>query len=215
MTFTTPTLIEAELRAATAFSESTVPSLSAVTTWIEQTDDYIEGLASTKYGEHNYSETFNYSGEELLFVKHTPLISVSSVEYDNSDLGENPSFSTLAEHTQYKVDKDKGCIVLYPSKFSSLPKDGVDRFRVNYTAGYSSVPANVQMLATKLVANRVLESLINQNIDTRADGGSISVGDIKIVEPANYGVGSFKQLKSDIDNLKNEVVGGFKVYRYG
>lgn len=211
-------LIEAELRTSTSFSELTSPKRSDVENWIDQTCDYLSSISGKKYSISPYIEYFNYSGEEQLYLKETPIYSVTTVEYDSSSLGEAENWVTLVSGTNYKIDQDKGVITLYPSKFSYALKDGVNRFRVSYEAGYSTVPVVIQMLATKMVANRVLESLINQNIDTRADGGSISVGDIRIVEPANYGVGSYKQLKADIKSLTDEVVGGskgFRVYRYG
>jgi hypothetical protein len=91
---------------------------------------------------------------------------------------------------------------------------GKKRFKIIYTAGAESTPKVVQKLCTKLVAERVLSSLIFDNVNTGNDGGSISVGSISIVEPASYGVSSYKQLKSDIDKLKEDITGGFGVYRY-
>ena len=218
MSCTTAELIQVELRAASEFTESTIPSLSTITTWIGQTCDYISSLAGKDYSVSEKGDYFNYKNETELYLKYTPLVTVVSVEYDDSDLTEVANWNTLTELSQFKTDVDKAVIVLYPSEFLQTLKVGLNRFRVTYNAGYATVPPSVQMLATKMVANRALETLINQNIDTRADGGSISVGDIRIVEPANYGVGSYKQLKSDIATLTDSVVGGskgFRVYRYG
>jgi hypothetical protein len=66
-----------------------------------------------------------------------------------------------------------------------------------------------------MVAERVLNSLISQNVNETNDGGSISVGSISIVEPSSYGVNSYKQLKTDIEELKKSIYGTFGVYRYG
>ncbi len=215
MAYTTAQLVQYELRAASEFSATTEPSLSTVTTWIDQTDSYIDNLSRKVYNVSSYTDIFNYSGEGVLFLKNTPVVSITSVEYDSSSLTESPSWITLTEYTHYKVDVAHGSVTLYPSRFSSGIKDGVNRFRVVYSSGYSSIPGNVQMLATKLVTSRVLESLINDNVNSRADGGSISIGTIRIVEPASYGVNSFKTLKSDIKQLETDVLGGFRVYRYG
>jgi len=213
MSYTTASLIQVELRASTAFSNSTNPSLATITTWIEEIGSYIDGLASKVYAVTTYTDVFHYGGENFLFLKNTPLVSVTKVEYNSSAEGVAPVWTTLTEYTNYTADLDKGIVILNFTAFN--PKSGYNRFRVTYSSGYATIPKNVQMLATKLVASRVLTSLINQNVNERNDGGSISVGDISIVEPASYGVASYKELKADIKDLENTLSGGFKVYRYG
>jgi len=213
MSYTTPELIQAELRADTAFGSATTPSLASVNTWIEQTDSYIDGIANKVYAVSSYTDTFHNGGELLLFLKNTPLVSVTSVEYNNSIVGVAPNWVTLTEYTNYSFDADKGVIILVAGSFTVAP--GYNKYRVTYNSGYTVLPKNVEMLATKLVTSRVLSGIISQNVNERNAGGSISVGDISIVEPADYGVGSYKQLKNDIKDLESDITSGFQVYRYG
>ena len=44
--------------------------------------------------------------------------------------------------------------------------------------------------------------------------GSVSVGSISIVEPASYGVNSYKTLRTEIDAMKEDLSKQFGVYRY-
>lgn len=213
MSYTTAELVQSELRADTAFSGSTVPSLSDVTTWISQYDSYIDGLANRVFEVTAYTELVHYDKEAYLFIRHTPLVSVTTVEYNTNSDGEAPEWVTLTENTDYAVDEKKGMIILFAKTYSY--GTGYNKFRLSYTAGYSTIPTNVQMLSTKLVTQRVLNTLVSKNVNERSDGGSISVGDITIVEPANYGVGSYRQLGEDIHKLEEDIVGGFRVLRYG
>jgi hypothetical protein len=66
-----------------------------------------------------------------------------------------------------------------------------------------------------MVASRVLDSLFAGNTNSGETGGSISVGSISIVDPANVGVGTYRELKTGIKELQNDLVRNFSVYRYG
>jgi len=213
MGYTTASLVESSLRATASFSSSTTPTLETVNGWIEEVDSHIDGLANRVFDVKGYSELFHFGGEAYLFVRNTPLVDVTSVEYNISSDGTAPSWVTLTENVDYIVDSVKGMIVLLSTVRSY--SQGYNKFRVIYTAGYTVLPPRVRMLATKLVALRVLDSLIYSNVNSRNDGGSVSVGDIRIVEPSSYGVGSYKQLQSDIASLEDGLVGGFRVLRYG
>ncbi len=211
--YTTTSLIEAEIRATTPFSGSTIPTLTQVTTWIEEESNEINQLAGYNIGETSYSETIDYNGEELIALRHSPLISVNSVLYSTSDLGANYALTTTkVEGTDYSYYPETGELVILLSHWS--PDSGRKRIQVNYTAGYSTTPMLIQKLATKKVAKRVLDTLVNYNLDQGNTGGSVSVGAISIVEPENLGLSTFKQLKTDMADLENKIVSGFGVYRY-
>jgi len=63
-------------------------------------------------------------------------------------------------------------------------------------------------------AQRILNTSIQKNVMTGNDGGSVSVGSISIVEPASYGVNSYRELSNDIKILKEDILKGFGVFRY-
>lgn len=205
--YTTVGLVQAELQTATEFSSSTLPTVSDIEEWIAEESAYINGIANTVFGSTLYSSEFiDYDGSGDLILENSPLISVTSVQYNNYPLGSalGTSWTTKTLDTDYTVYSDRGIVRLLEDRWT--PDPGNKRFCVTYSAGYTTVPYNVRKLATKLVAERVLSTLLQKNINERNDGGSISVGSISIVEPSSYGVASFKQLKADIDALKQEII---------
>lgn len=215
MAYTTASLIEAELRATTAFSGSTNPTLTTVNTWIDEITSYIDGLTGQSWESTQYTEYFDYQGVPELYTRRSPVITVDSLSYNTNSDGEAPSYVARTEDVDFVVYDDLGQIKINTNKFQ--PKTNHKKgIKLTYTAGYASVPARVQMLATKMATQRVLSSLLNDNVESRNAGGSISVGSINIVEPGNYGIGTYQELKSGIEQLKDEIShSGFKVHRYG
>lgn len=217
MGYTTATLIEAELRASTAFSATTLPTLSQVTTWIEEESADIDNELGYSIASTQYDEYYDFdSNHDTLFTAVAPIISVDTLLYATAPITSSDystSWETKTQGTHFYVKKDRGEILPIWSQWQ--PKSGEQRIRLIYTAGYATTPAVYQKLATKMVAARVLDSLIYNNVNDRNDGGSISVGSISIVEPGNYGVTSYERLLTDISDLKKKVTEGFGVHRYG
>jgi len=213
MVYTTAALVQGELRATNTFGTDTNPTLSTVNTWIEQVTDRINDKAHYSFETTAYTDYFDYNSSDL-FLRHSPVLSITSLKYNSAADGETKVWVTKTEDTDFITYDKEGRIKFIPSKFT--PNVGSKNIEVIYSAGYSSVPSRVEELATKMVAQRVIESLLSNNVNERNAGGSISVGSINIVEPGDYGVGTFKQLNSDIVSLMNEVThNDFMVYRYG
>jgi hypothetical protein len=212
--YTTAALIEAELRATTALSATSSPTLMTVTTWINQESGYVDSISGTKYASTQYTEYFDYNNEDRIQLRNSPLISIDKFEYNSASLGSTPTWSEMTEDTAFISYPKYSEVLLVPGVFS--PKDGYRNIRIQYTAGYAStdIPEPIKLLTTKLVANRILSSLINSNVNEGNDGGSISVGSISIVEPASYGVNSYKQLKTDIKDLEEKLITGTVILRY-
>jgi hypothetical protein len=213
--YTEPSLVQAELRASTAFSSSTTPSLTQVQQWIVEASDVINQLSGTVWGVTTYTQYFDYEGQEVLYVRHSPLKSVVSLKYNKNPLGSESGedWETKTEDSHFTVYEKTGEVVLLLNRFA--PGDGRKRIEVVYKAGYSEVPARVQLLCTKMVAQRVLESLISSNVNSGNDGGSVSVGSISITEPASYGVNSYNNLKREIKELQQSLLMGSGAFRYG
>jgi hypothetical protein len=171
-------------------------------------------MSTTINGSTSATAYIDYDSQSDILLRNTPVISITSLEYAQSEPGYSnyPNYKTLTENTYYVLYPEEGRIALIFNNFS--PAVGKKRFRVIYTAGSSTVSPLIRKLCTKLVAERVLSSLIFSNVNEGNDGGSISVGSISIIEPASYGVASYKQLKTDIDKLWDSVTNGFGVYRY-
>jgi len=213
MAYTNAAYVAEELRAAESFSTSTLPTLETVERWIADTDTYINTLAGRNFESTLYSEVIDYYGEETIPLQHSPLISITDVLYTSSALGTSAyalsnTADSLTDYNSY--DNTGDLIIMNPATFT----EGRKSIQVNYTAGYAVIPSDIQMLSTKMVAQRVLNSLINSNVNEGNDGGQISVGSISIVEPASYGVNSYKQLGTTINELQDKIVGEFRVHRH-
>jgi uncharacterized protein YjdB len=118
--------------------------------------------------------------------------------------------NTAVQGTDYDVYLDSGEIIILSNKF----KTGNKSIQVNYTAGYEQVPKIVQKLTTKLVTKRVLDSVVQGNMEQGNVGGSISVGNINIVEPENLSISTYKVLNGEIERLRNDLKNRSGVYRY-
>lgn len=211
--YTTTELIEAELRATTSFSETTVPTKSTVESWMEEADAYIDRLAGQTFAETTYTELVDYDGSDRIQLKHAPVISVTTVKYSPYALGssEYPGWVTKVSGTDYTVRETRGEVeILYPW----TPTEGSKRIEVVYVAGYKTPPGVVRMLATKLVAKRVLDTLMHKDLNEKQSGKSISVGSISITKPAEFGVNSYRALSVTIEDLKLQLTKGTGVYRY-
>ena len=210
--YTTPALVQAELRATTDFSATTNPTLASVTNWIQEESDVININSGRVFGENSYSETYDYDGTSVLLTQHAPIMSVTSVLYSTSALGTSTYdlSETKTEDVDYTVYKESGEIEIL-SNWS--PSSGKKRIKINYTAGNSTTPLNVQSLTTKKVAKRVIDTLLSKDINEKQSGKSISVGSISIVKPADFGVNQYKVLKSEIAQLQEDLLNGTSLYR--
>lgn len=214
MSYTTTQFVQEELRATAPFSNSTVPSLQSVQRWIDEESIRFDTIAGTVASLTTYTEYIDYEGSDIILLKNSPIVSVSSISYNTNPIGSSlgVAWETKTAETDYTVYEGKGKILLLPLNFS--PTVGAKRFKIVYSAGYSSTPKDVQALVTKMVALRVLDTLIHSNINESNDGGEVSVGSIRIVEPGSYGVNSYMKLKTDIELMTNQITNGSSVYRY-
>lgn len=216
MGYTTASKVQEELKLSTAFDSTTLPSLSTVTSWIEEESSYIDSISGKKFSETEYTQTIDYDGSDRIQLKYAPVISVTSLLYSTSELGSSTYAlaDTKVEDTDYTLYKETGEIGILWQNWS--PKVGDKRMQIIYTAGYTSddLPLFIQKLATKMVAKRSIDSALSNDIQQRKSGKSISVGSISIVKPSDYGVSGYKNITDDIDSLKNELLKDGGVYRY-
>lgn len=212
--YTTTSLVQAELQSSTAFSSSTIPTDTTVTNWIQEESAYINSLADTVFGTSSVTEYIDYDLGDTLVLEYGPVVSVTQVRYNKNKLGATAGedWEVKTADTHYTLYSDVGHLKILDKW---VPKTGLKRIEATYVYGYSSTPLDIQMLATKLVTQRILETLISKNVNERNDGGSVSIGSISIIEPEGYGINSYKQLKADIDELKMNIVENFKVSRRG
>ena len=211
-TYTNTTLIKNELRTTTDFANTTLPTLSAVNNWIEEESETINQLAGKTFGVTEYTESIDYRGEDRIYLKNAPVVDVSSVLYSEYPLGDvGYSLSTQKiSGVDYETYTDEGYIYLLPSW---KPSRGNKRIQVTYLAGYPVLPLTVQKLATKMVAKRVLDTIIEADINEQKSGKTTAVGPVRITKSSSFGVAQYKSLNEDIDKLQDKLIGGTTAYR--
>ena len=215
--YTTPSLVEADIRASTAFSSSTTPSLAQVTTWIDEESRVAEVRTNTVFSSTIVSSTyFDYSGEDIFRLPQSPLLSVDKVEYNTTSTGLVPNWVELEEgfDKNYLVYTGEGEIEFIHGINAInkvIPRSGRKRLRVSYTYGYDSTPLEIQKAVTRQVSLRVIESLLNTQANTQ--GGNIQVGTISVTDPSNYGVTWFRASRDEIDNIYNNMGYSVKTFR--
>ncbi len=214
MSYTTTQYVQEELRATVPFSNSTIPSLQSVQRWIEDASDEIDGMRGFVASETAHTTYIDYSNEEFINTEHFPIISVTSLSENTNSLGSDLGEGWVAktENTHFFVNSEKGQLEINTLRWNPLA--GKRRLKAIYTSGYTTVEPSIRSLATKMVAYQVLNTLISSNIEEGNTGGSVSVGSINIVEPADYGVRSFSKLGMDIETLKSDLSKSTGVYRY-
>lgn len=214
--YTTPQLVEAEIRASESFDTDTVPSITQVTDWISEESADIERFSGMVFEETQYTTDIDYKGQDAIYLKHAPVISIDSLTYATSGIGTDDyedSFIEKTENKDFVCDNNKGKISPIFTNWS--PREGMKRIKIVYTAGFDQPPLTIQKLATKKTALRILRSLIESNVNTGNDGGSISVGSISIVEPDGISVSTIKSIQNSIDQYEDEILKqGTGVYRY-
>jgi len=211
MTYTTIEKVSAELNGLLITSD-TIPSIDTVTNWITETDAEIDRRAGKTYAQSTYVDIMDIrDGDCGVFrLSTTPVISITSLEYNAENLGDTPVWTEKTEAVDFFMYEDTGEIEATP-KWSNI-KSGNKRLKVTYEAGHATTPGYITSLASKMVAKKVISAKLNET--SSQDGGSISVGSISISDPTNFSISYIKNLNYDINEGFKKLVSGFKVPRY-
>lgn len=211
--YTTTQDVANEIRASSDFASTTTPTDTTVTGWIQEASEKINLVSGRTWGTSQYTEEIDYDGADRIQLKYAPIITVDTVLYNKNPLGSESGtdYEAKTEDSHYSVYKNKGEILILRNRWN--PLNGPKRIKVTYTAGFATIPSYVQELATKEVALRTIQSVLYNNVEGGDTGGSISVGQISIVEPDNLSVGTVEKIKADVNELWTTVK-GTGVYRY-
>lgn len=111
--------------------------VSGVSAWIQEWIG--RTIASTVY-----TETLNGNGKNVLFLLNYPVTAVASVLVDNVAIPARPAIGQAG----YSFDKD----AIYLDGYAFSP--GRQNVVIQYTAGFASVPADLEQAAIELCALR-------------------------------------------------------------
>ncbi|HEY9702082.1 MAG TPA: hypothetical protein V6C58_06535 [Allocoleopsis sp.] len=210
MAYTTLGLVQAEIRADTAFSSSTIPTASQVETWIDEVGRELEIISGNVFASTAVSSQYlDYDGDTIIRLPHYPIISVQKVEYNKNGNSLATDFEEWTEGfgNDFLLYSDEGELEL----IGSAKTPGKKRLRVSYTYGYTSTPLEVQRLATLMAAKRVIMSL--QNSQGNSEGGDVQIGTIRVSEPSNYSANYIRNLDMELNTQIENLVSKYKTFR--
>lgn len=104
--------------------------------FINRVTDSFEAYCARKFKSASYTEYHDGKGSDKLFPKQAPITTVTSI-YDDSEWAWGAS--TLIASTEYRI-VDEAYIQLKSTTFM----DDVQNVKITYTAGYSTIPADVE-----------------------------------------------------------------------
>lgn len=215
--YTTAALVEAEVRATTPFSPSTTPTLSQVEVWIAEETAFVDRLLGESFSQNTASSVLvDYDGSGILTLPHSPVISITSIQYNVNSHLVSPSWITLESGfgKNYLEYLDEGEIEFInggEGTYHVSPIGGKKKFRLTYSYGYASVPLDIQKLTTLLVSKRVIQTLISSQANS--EGGEIRVGTIMVADPTSFSNNYLVNLNKDIDDTLSKMRRDFKVFR--
>lgn len=123
-------------------------------TYNEFIDDLIDGVSAgieeytaRKFVSRSYTEYYDGDGTRVLLLRQFPIVSITSI-HDDPD--RNYNSDTLIDADDYVSDDDIGKVTLVD--IDAFTK-GIHAIKVIYTAGYASVPKNIQLAAHVWIAD--------------------------------------------------------------
>lgn len=88
----------------------------------------------------------NSGGSDKLYLSEFPVLAISSVEY-STDYG--ATFIALAEFTEYVANLEEG--YLLPINYDGIFPTALNGYKITYTGGYETVPADLKVAAMDLL----------------------------------------------------------------
>jgi hypothetical protein len=112
---------------------------------INAVTEFIEGRTQRRFKSTTYTqERYDGSGNEELFLNQYPIITMTLLE--KSNVGDNSNSWESIDSTDYWVDEAVGMLV----KTTNFVK-GKENYRATYTAGFATIPYDIQFLAMSLI----------------------------------------------------------------
>jgi hypothetical protein len=135
-----------------------------------------ENYCQRTFALTTHTETYNGAGAEFLYTNNYPITSVSGL-YDDESWGWGSDTAFAAN--DYKISNDKKSIRLYDSIFF----DEEENVKIIYTAGYSTIPADLETACIMEVC-RMIDKFMMKTYDVQ--GNSNAGGDSQTFITDNY-----------------------------
>ena|SRR3990167_6563110 len=144
---------------------------------INRASDIIENYCDRSFKSATYTnEVYDGTGSKVLTLKQYPVSTFTQLDERNTDLNEN-SWTTIGS-SNYQVDTDAGIIYLVDgSEF----RDAIRVYRATYTAGYSTIPDDLEHASITLAVH-LYNTRRGQEAKAESIGDySITYGDVKTI----------------------------------
>jgi hypothetical protein len=129
----------AQLKTHLGFKTSDTQYDAKLTLFLSAGSDFVESYCARVFASQSYTELFHGNRSNFLNPRQWPIISITELRISSER--DWVSASSLISSTAYGISSDKIEIVYYDSIF---PK-GYDNVRLQYTAGYSTMPNDLVM----------------------------------------------------------------------
>jgi uncharacterized phiE125 gp8 family phage protein len=149
---------------------------STISRLVTAASDAVERFCRRRFARSEYSEFYDGRGADRIVLLQRPVVSVENVWDDPS--GEYFD-DELLETEEYEVDSERGIIVLRQGRFF----DGKRNVKVEYTAGYSSIPEDIAQAAALLAAAWFREGRELVTGEARPGRGGMPEGALALLRP--------------------------------
>ena len=131
---------------------------------INQATKIIQNYCDNTFSNQTYTETYNGSPQgRTLVLRHSPVISLTSLSYRNTSLNES-NFSAV-DTNLYFLDNNSGSINFLDSFWGDWSE-----WQVVYSAGYSSIPADVSEACVTLACYLFQNPISGQGVHMIQEG---------------------------------------------
>lgn len=133
---------------------------------INQATEMIEGYCGRRFAETTYTdEKYDGTLTDSLVLKNRPIKSDGSLVLKGRNGATSDSSYDTIDSSFYFIDYDAGILDAISSFYV-----GYDRWSVTYTAGYSTIPADLKEACATLAAYLAQNSLGTGNISSKQEG---------------------------------------------
>lgn len=143
----TPDLVTvAEYKAYAGISSTTQDSTIAIL--VQKVSHLVKLICRRSFVDYidEYKVDIFNGGSTRLYLKETPVLSVSTVEFSD-DYGK--TYKELTEFTDYVVDYEGDAIELISPPYNNYKR--TNAFKITYNAGYEVVPEDLKLAVFDLV----------------------------------------------------------------
>jgi hypothetical protein len=153
-----------------------------VTTLLERARAYAAEVCGRKpeYGFDETGitdETYDYTGQDLIFVSHPPIVAVSSVELDDSALSAtNDEYYVYDKYIRLGKSREYGLEIRDP--YLGIPRG----LEISYTGGYSdadgthkTIPSELKEIILEIASRWLLK--IDERYRTDKNASKLTIGE--------------------------------------